>query len=64
MSVPETPTPVDASPRPPILLAPPTRREVLLFGLLLLALVFAFAWREPRTVLVVPDTHVRIGVIT
>ena len=33
-------------PRSPFLQAPPTRREVLLFGLLLLAIVFAFAWRD------------------
>jgi hypothetical protein len=64
MSMPDNPTQADAPPRSPLLQAPPTRREVLLFGLLLLAIVFAFAWREPRTVVVVPDTHVGIGVIT
>ncbi len=44
--------------------APATRREVLLFGLLILALVWALGSREPRTVLVVPDGSTRVGVIT
>ena len=64
MSIPENPPPADAPPRPSLLQAPPTRREVLLFGLLLLAIVWAFALRGPRTVVVVPDTYVGIGVMT
>ena len=49
---------------PSLLEAPPTRREVLLFGLLILAIIFSFASRQPRTVLVVPDDAARVGVVT
>jgi hypothetical protein len=44
--------------------APATRREMLLFGLLILAIVWAFVSAGPRIVVVVPDTHVSAGVIT
>ena len=60
----EDSAPTDTPPRLPVLQAPATRREMLLFGLLLLALVWAFASTGPRTVVVVPDTHVKVGVIT
>ncbi len=56
------PTPI----RSPLaqLQAPATRREMLLFGILILAIVWAFASAGPRTVVVVPDSHVSVGVIT
>jgi hypothetical protein len=47
-----------------ILQAPATRRETLLFGLLILALVWATIGQKPRIVVVVPDTPARIGVMT
>jgi hypothetical protein len=47
-----------------VLQAPATRRETLLFGLLILALVWATLGQRPRTVVVVPDTPARIGVMT
>jgi hypothetical protein len=50
--------------RTPLLQAPATRSEVFLFGLLILALVWTFGGMTPRTVIVVPDTPVRAGVIT
>ena len=57
--------PVTSRPSPGALLqAPPTRREALLFGLLILAMVWLMVAGSPRTVLVVPDTHVKVGVIT
>jgi hypothetical protein len=37
---------------------------MLLFGILILAIVWAFVSAGPRTVVVVPDTHVSAGVIT
>ena len=56
--------PRDAAVRTPLLQAPATRREVFLFGLLILALVWSTLGMKPRTVIVVPDTSVRLGVIT
>jgi hypothetical protein len=47
-----------------LLSGPATRREVLLFGLLILALVWVTVGQRPRTVVVVPDSAVRVGVIT
>jgi hypothetical protein len=44
--------------------APATRRETFLFGLLILALAWMMWGREPRTVIVVPETYVPVGVIT
>jgi hypothetical protein len=44
--------------------APATRREILLFGLLILGIVWLMLGQKPRTLIVVPDSHVRIGVIT
>jgi hypothetical protein len=44
--------------------APATRREILLFGLLILGLVWITLGQEPRTLVIVPDSHIRVGVIT
>ena len=41
-----------------------TRREVFLFGVLILALVWITIGQRPRTIVLVPDSPVRIGVIT
>jgi hypothetical protein len=62
--IPEESGPAERPPQPPVLQAPVTRREMFLFGLLLLAIVWAFASRGPRTVVVVPDTHMTVGIIT
>ncbi len=45
------------------LTAPATRREVLLFGLLIIALVW-FTFGRERTVVIVPDEAVRVGIVT
>lgn len=47
-----------------LLHAPATRREILLFGLLILGLVWITLGQKPRTLIVVPDSHIRVGVIT
>jgi hypothetical protein len=44
--------------------APATRRETLLFGLLILATIWVMLGNRPRTVVVVPDEAVRVGIIT
>jgi hypothetical protein len=44
--------------------APATRREVVLFGLLVLALVWFMTVREPRIVYVLPDEPARAGRLT
>jgi hypothetical protein len=44
--------------------APATRRETFLFGLLILALAWTMWGGEPRTVIVVPETGTRAGIIT
>jgi len=44
--------------------APATRREVVLFGLLVLALVWIMTAREPRIVYVLPDEPARAGRLT
>ena len=67
-----TPSPHSIEPLPPpgnpdripLLQAPATRREVLLFGLLILALIWGTTDTRPRTVITVPDMAVRTGVIT
>jgi hypothetical protein len=41
-----------------------TRREVFLFGALILALVWITIGQRPRTIVLVPDSAVRVGVIT
>jgi hypothetical protein len=41
--------------------APATRREVLLFGLLILALTWLITAREPTIVHVLPDEPARAG---
>lgn len=64
MSPSELPSPADRPPYAELLRAPPTRREVFLFGLLLLAIMWAFASAGPRTVIVVPDNRAAAGVIT
>ena len=46
------------------MLAPPSRREVLLFGILLLALVWLLIGRREHTVVVIPDTRTSAGIIT
>ena len=42
----------------------PTRRELLLFGLVMLSLFWVLNGHRPRAVVIVPDTAVRGGVIT
>ncbi len=64
MSLPENPTTAEPPHHPSLLQAPATRREMFLFGLLLLSIIWAFALSGPRTIVVVPDTHVKVGVIT
>jgi hypothetical protein len=41
-----------------------TRREVFLFGVLILALVWITVGQRQRTIVLVPDSAVRVGVIT
>ena len=44
---------------------PPTRREMLLFGVVLLACFWMLDGQRPRQkVFVVPDEAVRIGIVT
>jgi hypothetical protein len=57
---PSVPTPAANS----LLNGAATRREVLLFGLLILALAWVTLGQRPHTVVVVPDFAVRAGVIT
>src|SRR4051794_27603765 len=70
MTPPCSDAPADAHPDGPnpragaLLTGPATRREVFLFGLLILALVWVTVGQRPRTVVVVPDSAVRVGVIT
>lgn len=52
------------APRPSMLTEAATRREVFLFGLLILALVWMLVGQRVRTVIVVPDSAVHAGVIT
>ena len=42
----------------------PTRREMLLFGVVMLALFWLLNGQRPRNVFVVPDGVVSIGIIT
>jgi hypothetical protein len=63
------PAPLDHETKPDLperslMLAPPSRREVLLFGLLLLALVWLLIGRREHTVVVIPDTRTSAGIIT
>jgi hypothetical protein len=57
---PGRPTPAPGS----LLNAAATRREVFLFGLLILALIWVTLGQRAHTVVVVPDSAVRVGVIT
>ena len=44
---------------------PPTRREMLLFGIVLLACFWLLNGQRPRQkVIVVPDEAVRVGIVT
>lgn len=52
------------APHPLSLQAPPTRREVLLFGLLILAVAWLTLGPRPRIVHVVPESSVSARVIT
>jgi hypothetical protein len=59
-----TTAPQPAPDRRSLLGAPASRRETLLFGLLILALVWVALGNRPRTIVVVPDSHVQVGIIT
>jgi hypothetical protein len=50
--------------RASLMQSPATRRETFLFGLLILALCWTLWGQKPRTIVVVPDRAVTIGVIT
>ena len=63
-TLPETGRMRDGSPPPHSLSVPPTRREVLLFGLLLFALGYLFLGARPRAVHVVPESAVQLREIT
>jgi hypothetical protein len=49
---------------PSALSKPPTRLEVLIFGLLLIAIIWVVTFSRERTVFVVPSAEVTKGVIT
>ena len=52
------------APHPLSLEAPPTRREVLLFGLLILAVAWLTLGPRPRIVHVVPESPLSLRVVT
>jgi len=59
------PPATEAPPTAPSALSqPPTRLEVLIFGLLLIAIIWVVTFSRERTVFIVPSAGVTTGVIT